>query len=80
MNIQLEANETGSGANEETKYLKAFYRIDNGSEILFEVNGENYGNWGSTLAEQKGITGNTIQIIIYISNYYASDKVILDEV
>ncbi len=80
VNIQLEANETGSGANEETKYLKAFYKVDNGSEILFEINGENYGNWGSALAEQKGITGNAIQIIVYVSNDYASDKVILDEV
>ena len=80
VNIQLEANETGSGANEETKYLEAFYKADNGSETLFEINGENHGNWGSSLAEQKGIIGNIIQIIIYISNDYASDKVILDEV
>ncbi len=33
VNIQLEANETGSGANEETKYLKAFYKVDNGAEM-----------------------------------------------
>ncbi len=49
-------------------------------KFLFEVNGENLGNWGSVLAEQKGIKGNVLQIIVYISNYYASNKVILDEV
>jgi hypothetical protein len=80
INIQLEANETGSGANEETKYLKAFYKVDNGDENPFEVNGENYGNWGSVFAEQKEITGELLQIIVYMSTHYAADKVILDEV
>ena len=80
VDIQLEANETGSGTNEETKYLKAFYKVDNGAETLFDTNGENTGNWGSVLAEQKGITGNSLQITVYLSTHYAADKVILDEV
>lgn len=80
VDIQLEANETGSGTNEETKYLKAFYKVDNGDEILFETNGENFGNWGSSVAEQKEITGSTLQIVVRMVNFYASDKVILDEV
>ncbi|MBN2636507.1 MAG: lamin tail domain-containing protein [Prolixibacteraceae bacterium] len=80
VDIRLEANETGSGANEETKQLKAFYKINSGDEILFETNGENLGNWGSVLAEQKEIAGNTLQIIVRIVNFYATDKVILDEI
>ena len=80
VNIQLEANETGSGANEATKYLKSFYKVNNGPKILFETNGENYGDWGSVIAGQNGIIGNSLEIIVYIANFYASDKVILDEV
>ena len=80
INIQLNANETGSGANSETKFLKAFYSLNGGNEILFDTNGENIGNWGSVVAEQKGITGQTLQIVCYIANHYSSDKVILDEV
>ncbi len=34
VDIQLEAKETGSGANTETKYLRAFYKVDDGDEIL----------------------------------------------
>lgn len=80
VNIQLEADETGSGANKESKYLKAFYRVDSGVEIPFETNGENLGNWGSVVAEQKAIIGKLLEIIVYLSNNYAADKIILDEV
>ena len=78
--IQLTASETGSGANQENKYLKAFYKIDNGDETVFETNGENLGNWGSNIAEQKKLTGEKLQIIVYLNNHYSADKVILDEV
>ena len=78
--VQLTASETGSGTNKETKYLNAFYSIDNGNETRFETNGENSGNWGSVVAEQNKLNGDSLQIIIKISNSYSSDKVILDEV
>ena len=77
---ELIAAETGSGTNTETKYLKAFYRLDGGDENLFHENGENAGNWGSTLAVSEGLKGDSLQIVCYISTHYASDKVILDEV
>jgi hypothetical protein len=77
---ELIAAETGSGANTETKYLKAFYRLDGGDENLFRENGENAGNWGSALAAGEGLKGDSLQIVCYISAHYASDKVILDEV
>ena len=80
INICLTAYETGSGKNPDTKYLKAFYRLDDGNEAAFKTNSENMGNWGSVIADQPGLKGNTLQIICYIANHYASDKVTLDEV
>jgi hypothetical protein len=80
VSIQLEANETGSATNEEAKYLKAYYILDEGEAILLETNGENYGNWGNTIAEQTGLNGEKLQIVVYMNNNYASDKVILDEI
>jgi hypothetical protein len=77
VDIELLASETGSGANEQNKYLKAFYKIDNGEEILFS---ENYGNWGSSTVKQKELNGQKLQIVVYLNNHYAADKVILDEV
>lgn len=78
--IQLEANETGGGANEENKYLKAYFILDEGIETLLETNGENFGNWGSAIAKQTNLNGNKLQLVVYMNNHYASDKVILDEI
>ncbi len=78
--IQLTAYETGSGANPETKYLKALYRLNKGEPVPFSTNGTNTGNWGSREAIQDGIQGETLQIICVMGNHYANDKVTLDEV
>lgn len=80
ISIQLEAKETGSAANEEKKYVKAYFILDENEQILFETNGENLGNWGSNIATQTGLNGDKLQIIVLINNEYASEKVILDEV
>ena len=80
VNIELTASETGSGANTQTKYLKAFYKLDNKEEFPFSENSENVGNWGSVKVIANDLSGNALQIVCYISNHYAADKVILDEV
>lgn len=80
VNVNLTASETGSGANAQNKYLKAYYKLDDGEEVLFSVNGENIGNWGSVQAEQNNLEGDKLQIIVYMNNHYSADKVILDEV
>lgn len=77
---QLNANETGSSENEEKKYLKAFFILDQGEEQAFETNGDNRGNWGQVVAEQNNLDGNELQIVVYMNNHYSSNKVILDEV
>ena len=78
--VELVSAETGSGANTGTKYMKVFYRIDEGPETLFNENGINTGNWGSVKVKQVDLKGARLQIVCYISSHYASDKVILDEI
>ena len=78
--IQFFAQETGSGDNKETKYLKAYYTLDEQQDILFEINGENFGNWGTDTVVQSALNGNNLQIIVRMANFYSADKVILDEV
>ncbi len=78
--IELISAETGSGSNSLTKYMKVFYRIDGGDKLLFSENGLNAGNWGTLNSKQAGVTGDSLQIVCSISNHYAADKVILDEV
>ncbi len=80
VDVRLEASETGSGANGETKYLNAFFSINNGNETPFETNSTNIGNWGAADVVQKNISGDSLQIAVYISNHFSADRVILDEV
>ncbi len=80
VNVQLLASETGSGANTQNKYLKAYFILNESEETLFEMNGENLGNWGSNIAKQKNIAGQNLQIVVYMNNHYSVDKVILDEI
>nr|WP_321354587.1 gliding motility-associated C-terminal domain-containing protein [uncultured Draconibacterium sp.] len=80
INIHFNANETGSSDNKENKYLKAFFILDQGEKQTFETNGNNRGNWGQAIAEQTGLDGTELQIVVYMNNHYSSNKVILDEV
>nr|WP_319272442.1 gliding motility-associated C-terminal domain-containing protein [uncultured Draconibacterium sp.] len=78
--IQFIAQETGSGDNQNTKFLQAFFQLDNYSEKPFELNSEKRGNWGTDTISQLNLNGNSLQIIVHIGNFYSADKVILDEV
>jgi hypothetical protein len=78
--VELTASETGSGANTGTKYLKAYYRLDDNPEAPFHENSENLGNWGSHTVVAGGLTGELLQIVCLISTHYSTDKVILDDI
>ena len=78
--IRLTASETGSNTSITSKYLKAYYKIDNGIETAFSTNSVNTGNWSSVIAEHKNLVGSKLQIIVRLTNAFASDKVILDDV
>jgi hypothetical protein len=80
VDIKLTASETGSNTNTTLKYLKAFYRLNEGIETPFDTNAENLGNWGSATVEHKGLIGEKLQIVVRMANDYAADKVILDEI
>ncbi len=80
VDIELTASETGSNNNASLKYLKAFYRLNDGPEKPFSVNGENLGDWGSSVAKQQHLAGEKLQIFVHLANDFASDKAILDEV
>jgi hypothetical protein len=66
VDVELTASETGSGANTETKYLKVFYRLDDGEEIPFSENSENAGNWGSAIVSSKR-TGRAIHCKLFVT-------------
>ncbi len=77
ISVQLIAGETGSGANEGTKYVTASCAQDGVTEIFF---GMNSGNWGVDTVSLSNINGNMLQVVVRMRNDYASDKVYIDEI
>lgn len=76
--LSILVSETGSSTNT-LKYVKVYYKLDGGAEILFSTNGDNTGNFGSVTASQNISSGTNIQIIVRINNPNAGDKTIFDE-
>ena len=77
--LSINVSETGSSTSTD-KYVRVYYKLDGGAETLFETNGDNTGNFGSTTASQNIASGTSIQIIVRINNPNAGDKTIFDEV
>ena len=77
--IYLKVGETGSSTSN-LKYVKVYYKVDNGEEIPFENHSSNIGNWGTTNPSQSNITGNNLQIIVRMNNPLASNKVYIDNI
>lgn len=76
VNCELMARETGSRSNPASKYLKAYFQLDDQSDIFSEVNGTNEGNWGEATARQAQLAGDSPRIVVRLNSGYANDKVI----
>jgi len=77
--VSVSVSETGTSTSI-AKYVKLYYRLDGGSETLFESNGENIGNFGSLIASQSHLNGNNLQLIVRFNNPNTGDACIIDNV
>lgn len=63
------------GSGSYVDYLKAYYRVNNGSWKLFDVNAVHYGEINSnTVAKAFNISGNSVQIKVWMHST-ASDEI-----
>lgn len=79
VSLSVATSETGSSTSG-SKYVRLFYKLNNGAETAFTVNPTNTGNWGSATATQSNLYGSTIQIIARVNNPNAGDASIFDNV
>ncbi|MCT4603204.1 MAG: lamin tail domain-containing protein, partial [Marinifilum sp.] len=77
--ISLLAKETGSSTNS-NKYIKCYYQLDDGTEVSFDSNWENIGNWGSSNVSASNLEGNELRIVIKLNNPNSGDKVYFDDI
>ena len=67
-NISISVDVFEQGNNTNTDYVDVYYILDGGTETLFSTNGQNNANYTSQIAQQTGLNGSTLQIVIRASN------------
>ncbi len=71
--VDIEQND--STKFETSDYINIYYKLDNGSEVPFSVNGLNSGGFeGVRRAKQTGLSGDSIRIIIRINNNAGNER------
>jgi len=81
VSISVEAFEEGT--LESSDYLKIYYRIDGGSEILFETNGNLEDDFENATATQTGLNGTNVIIVVRVKNnasteYHQFDNIVVN--
>ncbi|MBD3291251.1 hypothetical protein GF337_20790, partial [candidate division KSB1 bacterium] len=78
VSISVDLREVGS--MESSDYIRLYYKLDGGSEILFSINGDNTDDFTNATAEQTGLNGNDLVIVIRMSNSANDEKHRFDDV
>ncbi len=71
VSISIDASE--SGTMESADYIRFYYKLDTGSETLFETNGDLTDDFTSATASQTGLNGDSLVIVIRVMNNSGSE-------
>jgi hypothetical protein len=80
VDISLTSQQTGSGTNPSKKFIKTYYKIDNGPETPFATDSALFLQWEKTVLSQKGLTGDSLQLVLIMNSSYEDAKVIVDDI
>jgi len=78
--IGISADISESGTLEGADYIRLFFRIDSGPEILFETNGDNSDDFDSLNANQKNLNGNLLEIVVRVQNNAGTEYIRFDHI
>lgn len=76
--ISMDLSRTGTMTSAD--YIKVFYKLNGGAEVLLATNGSQQGSFTPVTASQTGLTGNTLQLVVRVYNSSASRKHYFDNV
>jgi len=71
--VTISIHLTEIGDLESTDYIRLYYIINSGSETIFNTHGDNTDDFTSRTANQTGLSGNTLQIVIRMRNNAAAE-------
>jgi hypothetical protein len=80
LNVSLSVSLSATANMETDDYIRVYYKLNGGAETLFQTNGNNTGNYSARNATHKGLSGNTVQIIIRIKNNASNETHAFDNV
>ncbi len=80
LNINVTINVTEFGNLENTDYVDIYYKLDGGTETLFATNGQNNANFTAQVAQQTGLNGSTLQIIVKAQNDANGESIQFDNI
>ena len=64
--FQVDAKVSSEGPLTSSEYVKVYYKLDGGPEVLIAAN---FGNFGTPTVTSPALTGSTVQIVIRIYNF-----------
>lgn len=79
-NIAITIDVAESGNNQNVDYVDVYYILDGGTETLFATNGQNNANFTSQVAQQTGLNGNNLQIVIRAANDSNGSRLSFDNI
>ena len=65
---------------ESDDYIRAYYRLDEGPETIFKVNGDKTGEFSYAIASQSDLSGKSLQLIVKVKNDDFNEKHFFDNV
>ncbi|RLC45428.1 MAG: hypothetical protein DRH57_08000, partial [Candidatus Cloacimonadota bacterium] len=72
-NVSISTDASESGTMESADYIRFYYKLDTGSETLFETNGDLTDDFTSATASQTGLNGDSLVIVIRVMNNSGSE-------
>ena len=83
VNVEISVSISESGDMESSDYARVYYILDGGAEVLFSTNGDNSDDFSYALAQQTGLNGSSLQIVIRLKNnagdeYHRFDDIVVE--
>lgn len=79
--LSISLNLSSTATHEGSDYIRVFYRLNGGGEVVLPTNGNNSGNIAGTItASATGLTATTIQLVVRANNNAADETYRFDNI
>ena len=73
-NVKISTDVSKAGTLEPDDYIRFYYKLNGGTETLFDVNGSIEDDFSATVASQSGLDGNNLEIVVRVRNNWKYER------